>query len=65
MSDRQALKEAVLREAEAALRQQGFFAFSMRQVARSAGVDPSVVSSIFGGRRGLLKAAEARLDLPV
>jgi AcrR family transcriptional regulator len=63
MNDDPGLKERVLREAEAALRQDGFFGFSLRQVARSVGASPGTVGYLFGGKQGLLKAAEARMGM--
>jgi AcrR family transcriptional regulator len=56
------LEERVLRAAETALRQQGFFEFSMRGVARTVGVHPSTIGNLFGGKQGLLKATQARLS---
>lgn len=61
VSDSLSLRERVLREAETALREEGFFDFSMRRVARTVGVHPSAIGYLFGGKQGLLKAAEQRL----
>ncbi len=61
MSDAANLKERVLRAAETALRQDGFFDFSLRRVANNVGVAPGTVGYLFGGRLGLLRAAEERM----
>ena len=61
MSNRATLRELILREAEQALLEQGFFGVSMRQVASNTGVHPGTVGALFGGKKGLLKAAEERL----
>ena len=56
------LKERLLLEAERALRTEGFFGVSARQVALNVGVHPRMVSYLFGSRAELLKAAEGRLS---
>ena len=61
MSNSASVRELILREAEQALVQQGFFGVSLRQVAQNTGVHPGTVGALFGGKRGLLKAAEERL----
>jgi AcrR family transcriptional regulator len=61
MSNSVNLRELILREAEQALLQQGFFGVSLRQVAFNTGVHPGTVGALFGGKKGLLKAAEERL----
>jgi AcrR family transcriptional regulator len=61
MQDNLAIKERLLREAERALQREGYFGVSIRQVALSAGVHPSTVGHMFGGRAALLKAAEERM----
>jgi AcrR family transcriptional regulator len=56
------LRELLLREAERAIAEQGFFDVSARQVAVNVGVHPSTVVNLFGSRAALLKAAQARLS---
>ena len=60
--DKQALRDRVLSEAEAAFLEQGFFGFSVRQVAIAVGVPPGTVASLFGSKRDLLRLVEARLQ---
>ncbi len=55
------VRERLLLEAETALRRDGYFGVSIRQVALSAGAHPSTVGYLFGGRAALLKAAEERM----
>jgi AcrR family transcriptional regulator len=61
MSDSETLRDRVLREAEQALLEQGFFGVSMRQVALNVGAHPGTVASLFGNKRNLLKTVEAHL----
>jgi AcrR family transcriptional regulator len=62
MPDDETTRDRVLREAEQALLEQGFFGVSMRQVALNAGVHPGTVLSLFGNKRNLLKTVEAHLQ---
>lgn len=55
-------REAILRAAKAAFSAQGYTATSLRAVARSAEVDPSLVTHFFGSKAGLFDAA---VELPV
>ena len=54
-------REAVLSAARTAFGEQGYGATSVRAVARTAGVDPSLVLHFFGSKDGLFEAA---LELP-
>ncbi len=55
------LRERLLLETERALRREGYFGVSARQIALNVGVHPRMVSYLFGSRARLLKAAEGRL----
>jgi AcrR family transcriptional regulator len=55
-------REAILAAAKEAFATQGYAATSLRSVARTAGVDPSLVTHFFGSKDGLFEAAIA---LPV
>lgn len=55
-------RDAILAEAKDAFSAQGYTATSLRAVARSAGVDPSLVTHFFGSKAGLFDAA---VELPV
>jgi len=61
MTDREALRNRVLAEAEIVLGQEGFFGLSMRQVALNVGIHPGTMSSLFGSKRELLRTVEARV----
>ena len=54
------LREALLREAEAELRERGLGGFSLRAVAKRAGVSHAAPAHHFGDARGLLTALAAR-----
>lgn len=55
-------RDAILAAAKEAFASQGYAATSLRGVARTAGVDPSLVTHFFGSKDGLFEAA---LALPV
>jgi AcrR family transcriptional regulator len=55
-------REAILAAAKQAFNTTGYDATSVRAVARSAGVDPSLVLHFFGSKAGLFEAA---LELPL
>jgi AcrR family transcriptional regulator len=55
-------RQAILGAAKEAFGSQGYSATSVRAVARTAGVDPSLVLHFFGSKDGLFEAA---LELPV
>jgi AcrR family transcriptional regulator len=55
-------RDAILAAAKQAFAAQGYAATSLRSVARTAGVDPSLVTHFFGSKDGLFEAA---LALPV
>ncbi len=59
------LRAALLASAAALIEERGIDAFSLREVARRAGVSPAAPSHHFGDARGLLTAlaAQAFLDL--
>jgi AcrR family transcriptional regulator len=61
MANPSPLRELILRETEQAILQEGYFGVSLRQVASSAGVHPGTIGALFGGKKGLLMAAEQRL----
>jgi AcrR family transcriptional regulator len=60
LSRRHQIETRILEAAERVLSETGFFAFSLRQVARETGSHPKVISHYFGDRRGLVAAVEAR-----
>jgi AcrR family transcriptional regulator len=55
-------RDAILAAAKQAFGSQGYGATSVRAVARTAGVDPSLVLHFFGSKDGLFEAA---LELPL
>ena len=55
-------REAILAAAKEAFATQGYASTSLRSVARTAGVDPSLVTHYFGSKDGLF---EASLALPM
>jgi AcrR family transcriptional regulator len=55
-------REAILTVAKEAFATSGYTATSLRGIARTAGVDPALVTHFFGGKDGLFEAA---LALPV
>ncbi|UZJ26038.1 TetR family transcriptional regulator [Rhodococcus antarcticus] len=55
-------RDAILAEAREAFSAQGYTATSLRAVARTAGVDPSLVTHFFGSKSGLFDAA---VELPM
>jgi AcrR family transcriptional regulator len=61
VSNSRDLREQILCTASQALVEDGFFGASMRKIASKTGVHPSTIGVLFGGRGGLLKAAEERL----
>ena len=60
MQGDETVRDRLIREAEQAIQDQGFFGVSMRQLARNVGVHPRTVTSLFGNKLNLLKAVEAR-----
>ena len=60
-TERTQLKEQVLAAAENAIAELGFFGVSLRGIAARAGLEPGAVHNLFGDKRTLLLAAEARL----
>jgi AcrR family transcriptional regulator len=55
-------REAILAAAKEAFATRGYAATSLRGIARTAGVDPALVTHYFGSKDGLFEAA---VDLPV
>jgi AcrR family transcriptional regulator len=55
-------REAILSAAKEAFGTKGYGATSLRSVARTAGVDPALVTHFFGSKSGLFTAA---LELPI
>jgi len=55
-------RDTILAAAKEAFATQGYTATSLRGIARTAGVDPALVTHFFGGKDGLFEAA---LALPV
>jgi AcrR family transcriptional regulator len=55
-------REAILSAAKEAFGNRGYGATSLRAVARTAGVDPALVTHFFGSKSGLFTAA---LELPI
>ena len=55
-------REAILTAAKHAFNTQGYGGTSLRAIARSAGVDPALVTHFFGSKDGLFEAA---LELPM